>query len=388
MLKSNASTKWSQFGRGGRGRDATSPSAPLHVSKDAQANTAIDETAARLVAFSPQSREKLPERPSTSAGPASATAKRRNAEKRETKDDLHYNPLASHGKGTTFYNFPLPGSLPTPATSPKDIAPPTPRKSSSTRPPTPESIEIVSTPTTAPMEVPQAEIGMALGSPAHPPTTWHQNTHSVVDAHAVSPSPDHMDGSADEWSNSPRAVKQKNKGWKIFGGLFGGKKPAPSPAFYQLQPESATRTVVEGAGNLSETTAFNEAKPVKPRGRGRSVSERMGKKDRPNVKRTETMPMNFDFSNTNTPRVYPTAPEITLEGRALVDHSSNPMQQKGTSLLDVNIPDIQMERYSIMFGSVLGKSTHTSSSLLARRQATLEKLKTVNEALAAKVSSS
>lgn len=384
MLKSNASTKWSQFGRGGRGRDATFPSAPLHVSKDAQANTTIDETATRLVTFSSQNREQLPERPSTSAGPASATAKRRNAEKRETKDDLYYNPLASHGKGTTFYNFPLPGSLPTPATSPKDIAPPTPRKSSSTRPPTPESIEAVSTPAITTMEVPQAEIGMALGSPAHPPTTWHQNTYSIVDVHAVSPSPDHMDGLADEWSNSPRAVKQKNKGWKLFGGLFGGKKLAPSPAFYQLQPEGATRTTVEAVGILSETPASSEAKPVKPRGRGRSVSERMGKKDKPDLKRTETAPMNFDFTITNAPRVYPTAPEITLEGRALVDHSSKPMQQKGTSLLDVDIPDVHMERYSIMFGSVLGKPSTNSSSLLARRQATLEKLKTVNEALAAK----
>jgi hypothetical protein len=45
-----------------------------------------------------------------------------------------------------------------------------------------------------------------------------------------------------------------------------------------------------------------------------------------------------------------------------------------------------MERYSIMFGSVLQKPTNTSSSLLTRRQATLDKLKTVNEALASKVS--
>jgi hypothetical protein len=196
-----------------------------------------------------------------------------------------------------------------------------------------------------------------------------------------------MDGSADEWSNSPRAVKQKNKGWKIFGGLFGGKKPAPSPAFYQLQPEGAARTAVEGVGILSEPPASNEAKPVKPRGRGRSVSERVGKKDRLDMKRTETAPMDFDFTSTNAPQVYPTAPEITLEGHALADHSSKQMQQKGASLLDVDIPDVHMERYSIMFGSVLGKSTTSSSSLLARRQATLEKLKTVNEALAAKVSS-
>jgi hypothetical protein len=46
-----------------------------------------------------------------------------------------------------------------------------------------------------------------------------------------------------------------------------------------------------------------------------------------------------------------------------------------------------MERYSIMFSGVLQKSgSTTTSSLLARRQATLDKLKTVNEAIASKVS--
>jgi hypothetical protein len=383
MSKSNApTTKWSQFGRGGRGRDTTFPSAPIHVSKDAQANNNIDETTVRLDAFSTQNREQLPERPSTSAGPASSIPKRRHAEKRETKDDLHFHPLASHGKGTTFYNFPLPGSLPTPASSPKDNAPPTPRKSPSPRPPTPaESVEVVSTPPPTTMEVPQAEIGMALGSPAHPPPTF-QYHQSLLETHAISPSPDHMDGPTEDWN---RAAKQKTKGWKLFGGLFGGKRPAPQTAFYQLQPEGSVRTTVEANGTFADRPVTGDSKPAKMRGRGRSVSERKSKKDRPDMKRTETAPLDFDFKTQNATKFNVATPEITLEGQALTDHSSKPLQKIGKPLLDVDIPDVQMERYSIMFGSVLGKSSSTSSSLLARRQATLEKLKTVNEALVAKV---
>jgi hypothetical protein len=192
-----------------------------------------------------------------------------------------------------------------------------------------------------------------------------------------------MESSTEDWSNSSRAVKQKTKGWKLFGGLFGGKKPSPPAAFYQLQPESTFRATVEADGILTDAPAASEPKPAKSRsrGRGRSMSERRAKKDRPGVKRTETAPMDFDFTKTYAP-----TPEIKLEGHALVDHGSKPMQQKGKTLLDVDIPDVHMERYSIMFGSVLGKSTGNSSSLLARRQATLDKLKTVNEALIAKVS--
>ena len=62
------------------------------------------------------------------------------------------------------------------------------------------------------------------------------------------------------------------------------------------------------------------------------------------------------------------------------------MHPHGGQLLDVDIPSVEMERYSVMFGNLLPKPAGMSSSLLARRQATLDKLKTVNEALALKVS--
>ncbi|KAH7317552.1 hypothetical protein BKA65DRAFT_104012 [Rhexocercosporidium sp. MPI-PUGE-AT-0058] len=376
MVKPNPLSKsvWAQLGRGTRGRDTEDPGAPVRVSEDAQARNNIDQNnAARLFEFSQQKRDpnQLPVRPSTSAGPGSVSsfAKRRNAEKRETKDDLHFNPLAAHGVGTTFYNFPLPGSLPTPASSPKSAHHPATRKPQGTRPSTPESMEIAP----AKMNVPQAEIGMALGSPQHPPTAWQQ-----VPMDRYTESPDHID---DDFSNSV-PVKQKTSKWKILGGLFGGKKHEAQPAaFYQLQPETSQQAPVNHGFDFGDQAASSE-KP-KSRGRGRSNSSaRKAWKQKPDMSRADTVPPRFDLEGSGRQNQTGT-PEITIDGGTVI-YDGAQSTQKGAGLLDVDIPSVQMERYSIMFGSVLQKPQSQSSSLLARRQATLDKLKTVNEALASK----
>jgi hypothetical protein len=51
---------------------------------------------------------------------------------------------------------------------------------------------------------------------------------------------------------------------------------------------------------------------------------------------------------------------------------------KSEPLLNVDIPDVQMERYSVMFGSLLGKGG-SWQTLLARRSKHLEMLKTQKE---------
>lgn len=53
------------------------------------------------------------------------------------------------------------------------------------------------------------------------------------------------------------------------------------------------------------------------------------------------------------------------------------LPQLSGPLLNVDIPSIKMERYSVMFNGVLQPQS-SSSSLLARRQATLDRLKTIN----------
>jgi hypothetical protein len=367
---------WAQLGMGAKGRDGNGISAPIPVSEDAQAKNTRD-AGRGLIEFAPQSRDRnqLPQRPSTSAGPASSFTKRRNAEKRETKDDLHFNPLAAHGKGTTFYNFPLPGALPTPATTPRS-SPPPPREAELARPSTPDSMEIAP----VKMEPPPTEIGMALGSPAHPTTIFHPEVSDSYHEYMRNSSPEHVDGSVDGWVNSPPMVKRKPSRWKTLGGLFGGKKN--TQAFYQLQPEiPQPLPAPEQYVHFDENQQSDKSSMY----RGQTKSERKSKKNKPDMKRANTAPLNFDFADQNQYQNQP--PEITLEGERLHDSGSTHTTYSG-GLLDIDIPSVHMERYSIMFSGVLQKSgsTTTSSSLLARRQATLDKLKTVNEAIASKVS--
>jgi hypothetical protein len=144
-------------------------------------------------------------------------------------------------------------------------------------------------------------------------------------------------------------------------------------------------------GEPAITSEKIEKKPSKPRGRGRTNSERKTEKHKPDMKRANTAPLSFDFHE-HDGRMQAPMPEITIDGGPMVDSIHQPIQLQvnhGGLMLDVAIPSVQMERYSIMFGSVLQKpvSTNTTSSLLARRQATLDRLKTVNEELTLKVSS-
>lgn len=371
-------SKWAGLGMGAKGRDGNGTSAPIPVSEDAQAKNTRDAGPGLLMEFAPQSRDRslLPQRPSTSAGPASSFTKRKNAEKRETKDDLHFNPLAAHGKGTTFYNFPLPGALPTPTTTPRS-SPPPPREAELARPSTPDSMEIAP----GKIEPSPTEIGMALGSPAHPPTMYQSDPADAYHEYMRNNSPGHTDGdSVDGWVNSPPIPKRKPSKWKTLGGLFGGKKN--TQAFYQLQPEPPQPPP---APPVEQYVHFDEPQSDKSSMyRGRTKSERKSKKNKPDMKRANTAPLNFELANPNQYQHQP--PEITLDGERLGDSGSAHTTHSG-GLLDIDIPTIQMERYSIMFSGVLQKSgSTTTSSLLARRQATLDKLKTVNEAIASKVS--
>lgn len=377
MVNPNPLSKsvWAQLGRGTKARDIEDPGAPIRVSEDAQAGN-IDQNAVRLFEFSQQKRDHLPERPSTSAGPASTFSKRRNAEKRETKDDLHFNPLAAHGVGTTFYNFPLPGSLPTPASSPISPHHPAFRKPQVTRPSTPESMEIAPTK----MNVLQTEIGMALGSPQHPPTAWQQ-----VPMDRYTDSPDHVE---DDFNNSA-PVKHKTSKWKILGGLFGGKKHESQPtAFYQVQPETSQQAPINHGFDFGEPATSSE-KP-KSRSRGRTNSSARKTKHKPEMSRSNTVPnvpLRFDLDGSSRQQQTGT-PEITIDGGNLV-YDGPRSTQKGAGLLNVDIPSVQMDRFSVMFNGIVASSatekSSQSSSLLARRQATLDKLKT--EALAFKVRS-
>lgn len=59
-----------------------------------------------------------------------------------------------------------------------------------------------------------------------------------------------------------------------------------------------------------------------------------------------------------------------------------------TPLLDVSIPDVKMDRYSVMFGNLLQSTSDRSSSLLVRRQVNAEKVKPLKELISKVIMSS
>lgn len=92
---------------------------------------------------------------------------------------------------------------------------------------------------------------------------------------------------------------------------------------------------------------------------------------RMSVQRSATTPI--PISKETTSRLPP--PQV------VVSKSTQDAQgpSSGKPLLDVSIPDVKLERYSVMFGSLLQPGSTRSSSLLMRRQGNPEKLKPLNE---------
>ncbi|CAD6447739.1 d8667d8a-6595-4468-ba1f-3bd93bb0be6f [Sclerotinia trifoliorum] len=424
-----------------------------------------------------EDQHRLPERPSTSGGtkkPKGNALKRANTVKRETRDDLFFNPLRAHGiDGSTFYDFPLPSTrppsspivpkgidgpdfntfslpstrlppspivpngidgpgfntFPLPSTRPppspivpKGIDEPTlnnfPLPSNRTPPspvvpkvieplPRPKSPDSIKTSETLHPNVCEVEIGMALGSPSHPPEYMQQRDQQSYEVETPStPHPiDDMSFNAD----CVDAKKQK-KGRKWFG-LFGSKKEKTATPFYQVKPESQQEIPMSGPSS---------PKAERGRSRGRSTSSTTRKK--PDMKRAQTAPMPFTTPDLQFPfqasslsiihastlttietsdstsiqasssttiqaststTIQAGTPDIRVQESIEVEVlQSNPKALLERPKLDLALPTAEMERYSVMFGEILQNPSIITPSLLQRRQATLNRLKSEEEALA------
>jgi len=223
-------------------------------------------------------------------------------------------------------------------------------------------VDISNTPSSRGVFPGEALIGIALGSPRDCPLPF------------LPP------------GDSERYVPQKPKvsKWKAFGGLFGRKGLTRSAStlpdsqyspFREMTPSltceernmepsgvthcyasrvespqdswrptlspSPKRTPTVGSKNLRRKMSFKRSKS---QGKGIQCGSQ------PNRKRSHTAPM---------PRPEEDGPNFRLNGE---------------SLLQVEIPNVEMERYSVMFSNLL--EPPTTSSLMARRQAHLDELYT------------
>ncbi|KAF9881910.1 hypothetical protein CkaCkLH20_01056 [Colletotrichum karsti] len=342
----------------------------------------------------------MAERPSTSGGlsphNASTASFRSFADRRISKDDMYIRPHSSARGGYKSYHIPIRDNPASPVESPGDFSP---ARTFTVRTQTPDSMD---------SNMGTIAIGMAIGSPTHPPpefsspppaprNDWQpQASNMSTSMIRASPEPTQQ-----EVAEPVPAPKQKSGRWKLFG-RSKSKRLASSPiAISQpmnLQQPAASRTDFENTSPNSQATDL-----------GRRNTERRPGENKPPIVRSQTA----------GPMAVPPAPPSPKESKPpkLLSRMASTRSTRGErvkksdisapvhvsmhvpalptkpagNFLDVEIPSIKMERYSVMFGNVLGQPQGSqgpngqqqqqqgSSALLARRQATLDRLKTIND---------
>lgn len=296
------------------------------------------------------------QRPSSSSGPSSGRVSARHADlndKRKSRDDLLIGTMTAEKQRFQSFHVPIRGNrLP---------SPPQPGFSRSQRQHDVRASDGSQGGTGV------IAIGMALGSPSHAPTPtgWQPQLASVL-------SPNSSDAQESQGESTP---KTKSRKWGLFRSKSKAKKKAQSET---NSPQPTSTPVMSPAGAT--------ARPNVLRSDSVAVNSR---KHKPLVVRSNTEPiMAMESglpSRPNQPHPRPPhRPVQTTPAR----YAERPAPAAGFHLpksrgplLDVEIPDITMERYSVMFGQVLDKkrASRDQSSLLARRQATLSKLKTIDD---------
>ena len=192
-------------------------------------------------------------------------------------------------------------------------------------------------------------IGVALGSPSqlrptYPGTPGQSPLGKMNTEFSIA---------SDQYLEDP-ANRNKGASWKKIGGLFKAKnallnEQVPSP-LYQLQVQHATQL-----RSGTDSSVHSQADPGPGDHDARHLFDKiLGSNGQLAPKKYLDNPLQ------QTSRLWP---------------SKQHLSPAGLPLLDVKIPDVQMERYSVMFGSLLEKQE--PSTLLSRRDKTLNKLMTI-----------
>ncbi|KAH8764163.1 hypothetical protein F5883DRAFT_106984 [Diaporthe sp. PMI_573] len=319
-------------------------------------------------------------RPSTSGSMTATGSSRSRLDKRVSKDDMFFRTaqqkqgldkrisrddmyIRSRMAEMSHYHVPVRGAALTPEHSPNNF-PVIHEVSIPIRVQTPES-----------MTSGEIPIGMALGSPPirpdPSPSRWQ--------AQFPPASPQGTSSSAPSSAGvAPVGSLQRKKTGKrkLFGLFSGGKKREESQGLAQTDAGKSTITLARTV-EVSTSSVNVSAKPTPTR--SNTQAERKAPRHKPIMIRSNTMPHNADEP--------PTQPKSAgLPGRQGNAYRQPPANLPPIpSFLDVNIPDTKLERYSVMFSDVLGHHPHPppkqehSGSLLSRRQATLQRLKTIDD---------
>ena len=233
-------------------------------------------------------------------------------------------------------------------------------------------------------------IGLAVGSPSDSPLPPMpaQNQNYTDAFHFPPPSAGRSRADTDE---SGRERKSKGTKWKTFGGLFGKKdtRDTPSrgqehpiyiadPTFqreWQYVPNKPKPVTRKRAGSDKEKgMELHNSLANKQIARGPSLLRRSSTR-RKGVRRKVVTDTRIDVPgaqmNSSLQALKQNSP-----GRVHTQNNNLRDQPGNFSLLQVEIPDIQLERYSVMFGNVLqpglGQFAASKTSLTKSRQGSVE----------------
>lgn len=240
-------------------------------------------------------------------------------------------------------------------------------------------------------------IGIALGSPTTP-AHWNQNTRAtdfVTNQPRITTQISY-DNSTDSSDTSHDMAKPKMSRWRSLFGRKASHNVQQTP-FYQLQqfpsgqnhvdsysdvgsqrPRAASRSASRAALSPTATSEKQESRKRAKAAKKAAADQAKAKPEAENSTTTTKSPILRERSPVLPPKDNWDSPANVPKSTVSSDSENNsPCTLDSGPMLDVDIPDTQMERYSVMFGSLLRPDR--PSSLFLRRQANPEKLKPLNE---------
>lgn len=239
----------------------------------------------------------------------------------------------------------------------------------------------------APVKQPQtqrvdiAAIGVAVGSPKNSPLPplpkQHQHQNSMEHFQFPFPSPSRPRGSTDI-SGGSRDSKSKGSRWKSLGSFFSKREPTPrqeerlrhndappTRPVGQLLMQESSQSSRKRAGSdkekAMEQQRLAQAAPQLERRpslmRRASAKRKASQRRKPGQVRVE---MNRSNRNSVLPPGSNTMARVSLRQNALLKGHED------FSLLGIEIPNVELERYSVMFSNVLRDSPNASKTSLVR----------------------
>ncbi|KIW20323.1 hypothetical protein PV08_00898 [Exophiala spinifera] len=213
----------------------------------------------------------------------------------------------------------------------------------------------------ADLESEDPSIGLAFGSPSHPPATFGMPADN--DEHDSSP--------LQRFIRAERSRQMQSKKWKKIGTLFKSRQIALRREEIPSGPTIGLPTgfTVLDKSPTSQSVEFSEHR-LRPIGDvGQPYRQRLPPKGKDSG--THKWPLDKSHHTTDTETV--SRPSTATDSSLWVEPDSRPPLPK----LELDIPTPPLDRYSVMFRNL--PAATRSSSLLARRSKTLESLVSLDE---------